>query len=57
VGPDTGSLRGDYCGVLILCTRNVTEITDEFIRIGNGRAFRLEPVKMPGMIPIWETKR
>lgn len=57
VSPDLGTIRGDYCGVLMPCTRDVTEVTDEWIRIGNGRAWRLEPVKMPGMIPIWETKR
>jgi hypothetical protein len=57
VGPETGAIRGDYCGVLIPCTRDVLGIDDEWIRIGRGRVGRLEPVKMPGMIPVWEAKR
>ncbi|WP_204165514.1 hypothetical protein [Methylobacterium sp. 17Sr1-1] len=57
VSPDLGAIRGDFCGVLIPCTRDVTEATDEWIRIGNGRAYRAHPIKQPGMIPIWGTKR
>ncbi|MGX7709268.1 hypothetical protein [Methylobacterium sp. Gmos1] len=57
VSPDLGAIRGDYCGVLIPLTRDVTEVTDEWIRIGNGRAYRAHPIKQPSMIPVWETKR
>ena len=57
VSPDLGAIRGDFCGHLIPLTRDVTEVTDEWIRIGNGRSWRLHPVKMPGMIPVWEAGR
>ena len=57
VGPETGTLRGDFCGHLIPLTRDVTEVTDEWIRIGNGRAYKAHPIKQRGMIPIWERKR
>ncbi|MEN3238308.1 hypothetical protein PUR29_33205 [Methylobacterium ajmalii] len=57
VSPDLGTIRGDFCGALMPFTRDVSEVTSEWIRIGSGRKGRHEPVKMPGMIPIWETKR
>ena len=57
VSPDLGAIRGDFCGHLIPLTRDVTEVTDEWIRIGRGRAYKAHPIKMPGMIPIWEAKQ
>ena len=57
VSPDLGAIRGDFCGHLIPLTRDVSEVTSEWIRIGNGRAYKAHPIKQRGMIPIWETKR
>ncbi|KMO33302.1 hypothetical protein VQ02_21130 [Methylobacterium variabile] len=57
VNPKDGAVRGDWSGVLIPCTRDVTEVTDEWIRIGRGRAYRAHPIKQEGMVPVWEFKR
>ncbi len=57
VSPEFGAVRGDWKGQLIPLAADVTEVTDEFIRIGPWRAFLLHPIKQQGMIPIWETKR
>ncbi|TGD93709.1 hypothetical protein [Methylobacterium nonmethylotrophicum] len=57
VGPKLGTLRGDFCGILIPLTLDVHEVTAEFIKLGKGTAYRREPVKMPGMVPVWEFKR
>ncbi|MGF3026488.1 hypothetical protein ACQVP2_27155 [Methylobacterium aquaticum] len=51
VSPDLGTIRGDYCGVLMPCTRDVTEVTDEWIRIERGRSWRPHSIKMPDMVP------
>lgn len=57
VSPTLGTVRGDWTGHLLPLTREVTEVTDEWIRIGRGRAYKAHLIKPPGMIPIWETKR
>jgi hypothetical protein len=54
VGPVTGTLRGDFCGILIPCSVDVHEVTAEWIRLGRWTAYRREPVKMPGMVAVWE---
>ncbi|KTS37480.1 hypothetical protein NS228_16235 [Methylobacterium indicum] len=57
VGPDTGTLRGDLCGILVPISVDIHEETLEWIKLGRWTAYRHEPVKMPGMVPIWEAKR
>ena len=57
VGPQTGTLRGDFCGILIPCMVDVHEVTAERIKLGKWTAYRDEPVKMPGQVAIWEFKR
>jgi len=57
VGPKTGVARGDFCGILIPTSVDVHEVTAEWIRLGKWTAYRHEPVKMPGMVPVWEFKR
>lgn len=57
VGPVTGALRGDYCGILIPCSADVHELTPEWIRLGRWTCYRHQPVKQPGMMPIWEVER
>ena len=53
VHPTSGTLRGDYTGVLLPLTTDVTEVNADFIRFHTTRAFRLSPVKSPG-VPIWD---
>ena len=53
VHPTHGILHGDYTGALLPLTRDVREVNADFMRIGNGRAWRLTPVKSPG-VPIWD---
>ncbi|WP_425463378.1 hypothetical protein [Methylobacterium terricola] len=57
VSPTLGTIRGDWTGHLLPLTRDVTEVTDEWIRIGNGRAYKAHPITQRGMIPIWEAKQ
>lgn len=51
VHPTADTLRGDYTGALLPLTEAVLEMNAEFIRFPTTRAFRLEPVKSPG-VPI-----
>lgn len=53
VHPTSGTLRGDYTGQLLPLIADVTEVNDQFMRIGPWRAFLLMPVKSPG-VPIWD---
>ncbi|KMO34760.1 hypothetical protein VQ02_18555, partial [Methylobacterium variabile] len=57
VGPVTGTLRADYCGILIPLLAGVHDVTAEWIKIGLRTCYRHERVKMPGMLAIWEFKR
>lgn len=57
VHPDLGTIRGDYCGILVTLSVEIHEVTPEWIKLGRWTAYRHEPVKRPGMVPIWETKR
>ncbi|KMO43139.1 hypothetical protein VQ03_09345 [Methylobacterium tarhaniae] len=54
VGPQTGTIRGDFCGILMPLAIDVHEVTAEWIRLGKWTACRHEPMKMPGMVPVWE---
>jgi hypothetical protein len=53
VHPTAGTLRGDYTGVLLPLTADVTDVNHQFMRVGQYRVWRLQPVKSPG-VPIWE---
>lgn len=55
--PTLGTTRGDFCGVLVTLSVDIHEVTPEWIKLGRWTAYRHEPVKQQGMIPIWETKR
>ncbi|MCF4123822.1 hypothetical protein [Methylobacterium sp. SyP6R] len=57
VSPTLGTTRGGWTGHLIPLTRDVTEVTDEWIRIGNGWAYKAHPVKQQGMVPVWKFER
>jgi hypothetical protein len=57
MGPETGAIRGGYCGVLIPVSIDIHEFTPEWIKLGKWTAFRQEPTKQPGMIPIWEASK
>ena len=38
VGPKTGAIRGDFCGILIPASADVHEVTAERIKLGGGPA-------------------
>ncbi len=57
VHPELGTIRGDYSGILVTLSVDIHEVTPEWIKLGRWTAYRQEPVKMPGMVAIWETKR
>ncbi|AWB24764.1 hypothetical protein DA075_07960 [Methylobacterium currus] len=54
VGPTTGTVRGDFCGILMPLSVDVHEVTPEWIKLGKWTAYRHEPVKMLGMVAVWE---
>ena len=57
VPPTLGTVRGDWCGIMIPSSADVTEVTAEWIKVGKWTNYRHEPVKQPGMVPVWEFKR
>ena len=57
VHPELGTIRGDYCGILVTLSVEIHEVTPEWIKLGRWTAYRHEPVKRPGMVPLWESKR
>lgn len=36
---------------------DIHEVTPEWIKLGKLTAYRYEPVKQLGMVPIWEAKQ
>ncbi|WP_053081524.1 hypothetical protein [Methylobacterium aquaticum] len=53
VHPTAGTLRGDYTGALLPLTKDESEVNADFIRFPVTRAWRLQPVKSPGVL-IWD---
>ncbi len=53
VGPQTGMLRGDLCGILIPCSVDVHEVTAEWIKLGiRIGAISPSPV-VPALLADW----
>lgn len=57
IHPQFGAIRGDYSGILVTLSVDIHEVTPEWIKLGRWTAYRHEPVKQPGMVPIWEAKQ
>ncbi len=54
IHPELGTIRADCSRILVTLSVEVHEVTPEWIKLGRWTAYRHEPVKMPGMVPIWE---
>ena len=57
VSPTLGTIRGDYCGILVTLSDDIHGVTAEWIKVGRWTNYRHEPVKMPGQVPIWEAAK
>ncbi|BAQ49158.1 MULTISPECIES: hypothetical protein [Methylobacterium] len=57
IHPELGTIRGDYSAILVTLSVDVHEVTAEWTKLESWTAYRREPVKMPGTIQMWETKR